>query len=117
MQSIVTLSVLLNGDIHVNPEPVRKAKYPCTVCERGVIKTSNAVTCDTCEKKTHARCLPFSNKHASYMCNQYTINTLTIDDKQELSFTSNNLPETDPAEQSNSKLPSTISSDNFECFK
>ena len=34
VQSSITLSVLLSGDIHVNPGPVRKAKYPCTVSER-----------------------------------------------------------------------------------
>ena len=61
--------------------------------------------------------IPFSNKHASYMCNECTINTLPIDDKQELSFTSNDLLDADPEEQSNNKLPSTISSDNFACFK
>ena len=53
----VYLSILVSGDIHSNPGPkARKISNPCTVCQKGVIKSSKAVSCDECDMWTHIRC-------------------------------------------------------------
>ena len=51
----IFISILVAGDISSNPGPVRKVSDPCTVCKRGVIKSSKAVSCDECEMWTHIR--------------------------------------------------------------
>ena len=56
--SYMFLSLLVSGDIQMNPGPgIRRPKHPCTVCSKGVIATSKAVECNLCTKKTHIRCI------------------------------------------------------------
>jgi hypothetical protein len=45
--------VLLSGDIHPHPGPV---KYPCIICERPVAKNHQALQCDSCDNWVHIRC-------------------------------------------------------------
>ena len=84
---LLVLMLMLCGDVHPNPGPNGKAlgsrkrtpKFPCTVCERGVIATSKAVSCDQCEKWTHIICCGVSvddynlclnsGKQISHVCN------------------------------------------------
>ena len=64
-----TFQILTSGDIEQNPGPVpasesnsapkpkkRIPKNPCTSCEKGVIASSKAISCDLCNKWTHSRC-------------------------------------------------------------
>ena len=55
----LVLMLKLCGDIHPNPGPVVKSstkkrtpKFPCSVCDKGVI-SSKAVSCDQCDNWTH----------------------------------------------------------------
>ena len=44
------LGILLNGDIHINPGPI---KYPCTLCQKSVRSNQKAIQCDFCDNWTH----------------------------------------------------------------
>ena len=37
------------SDINPCPCPVRKIRYPCSYCEKGMIATSKALECDICK--------------------------------------------------------------------
>lgn len=54
----LNLFLLRSGDIHPKPGPgnTRKPKFPCLICQKGVIKTSKAVSCDQCQQWTHIAC-------------------------------------------------------------
>ena len=52
-------NILLCGDVHQCPGPPRTPKFPCTECGRGVIKTSKAIACDSCDLWTHVKCSDF----------------------------------------------------------
>jgi hypothetical protein len=56
-----------SGDVHPHPGPTtlnkngvnskgRQPKFPCTVCKKGVVSNSKAVSCDFCDEWTHIKC-------------------------------------------------------------
>ena len=45
--------ILLSGDIHQNPEPI---KYPCAICNKPVAKNQHALQCDECDAWVHTKC-------------------------------------------------------------
>jgi hypothetical protein len=58
LKSCFCLMLLRSGDIQLNPGPTLcKPKYPCPVCNKGVIASSKAAVCEKCVQKTHVRCL------------------------------------------------------------
>ena len=64
---LLVLMLMLCGDIHPNPGPVvkngtkkRTPKFPCSVCDKGVISSSKAVSCDRCDNWTHIMCCEVS---------------------------------------------------------
>ena len=46
--------LLLSGDIHLNPGPV---KYPCGICSKPVKINQRGIQCDFCDKWHHIRCM------------------------------------------------------------
>ena len=38
---------------NLNPEPIRKIKWPCIICNRPVQNNQKALECDTCHKWCH----------------------------------------------------------------
>ena len=83
---LLVLMLMLCGDIHPNPGPVVKSgtkkrtpKFPCSVCDKGVISSSKAVSCDRCDNWTHIMCCEVSvddynlclnsGKPISHVCN------------------------------------------------
>ena len=65
----------------------RKPKYPCIACDRGVVATSKAVSCDVCQHWIHVKCtdttsldqyhkLVSSNEPILFTCNTCTLQTL-----------------------------------------
>ena len=50
---LVIQLLLLSGDIHCNPGPV---KHPCSVCERLVAINHRALQCDQCDEWVHIKC-------------------------------------------------------------
>ena len=57
LHSMAIHLLLCCGDVINNPGPTQRTpKYPCTVCDKGVISKSKAVSCDSCSKWTHVRC-------------------------------------------------------------
>eukprot|EP00112_Aurelia_sp_Birch-Aquarium-sp1_P013646 Seg2901.1 transcript_id=Seg2901.1/GoldUCD/mRNA.D3Y31 product="hypothetical protein" protein_id=Seg2901.1/GoldUCD/D3Y31 len=58
------IRILLSGDIHQNPGPVRN---PCSVCKRAVASTHRALKCNTCNKKCHIRRKCGNIKPAAYL--------------------------------------------------
>ena len=59
---MLSMCLLLCGDIHPCPGPVQKRtpKNPCGYCEKGVRSNSRAINCDVCEKWIHAKCCGIS---------------------------------------------------------
>ena len=53
----LTLFILLSGDIHYNPGPI---KYPCTECIKPVRSNQKAIQCDFCNFWTHLKCTNIS---------------------------------------------------------
>ena len=47
------LSLILSGDIALNPGPV---KYPCGSCEKPVKSNQHGILCDGCEFWYHRKC-------------------------------------------------------------
>ena len=54
---MVVVSILLAGDIHPNPGPVR---HPCGICGTPVAESHRAVCCDYCDQWVHIRCAGIS---------------------------------------------------------
>ena len=50
-------TILLSGDVHMNPGPI---KYPCTNCKKGVRSNQRAIRCDFCDEWTHMKCTTIS---------------------------------------------------------
>ena len=50
------LSLMLSGDIEINPGPVNEPMYPCAVCQLGVNWSHQAVACDVCDVWVHKSC-------------------------------------------------------------
>ncbi|CAG2205039.1 unnamed protein product [Mytilus edulis] len=51
------LTILLCGDIHINPGPI---KHPCTDCKKSVRSNQKAFQCDFCDNWTHLKCTNIS---------------------------------------------------------
>ena len=52
-QYFLILTILLSGDIHYNPGPV---KHPCTDCSKPVKSNQKAIQCDFCDLWIHLKC-------------------------------------------------------------
>ena len=52
----VFISLLLAGDIELNPGPVHPPMYPCAVCQLGVNWSDQAIACDDCDVWIHKSC-------------------------------------------------------------
>jgi len=52
-QYFLILTILLSGDIHYNPGPV---KHPCTDCNKPVKSNQKAIQCDFCDLWIHLKC-------------------------------------------------------------
>ena len=70
--------IALCGDVHPQPGPAVKVKYPCKECQRNVRSNQNAMLCANCETWSHAKCLGFTNTqfkhyldnpHIDWICN------------------------------------------------
>ena len=57
--SVLVCSLLLCGDIHLNPGPV---KYPFQVCGKAVKSNQDGIECSNCEKWNHRTCDNTSTK-------------------------------------------------------
>ena len=57
------LTVILSGDVALNPGPIR---FPCTKCEKPVRKNQQAIQCDTCDLWTRRKCTNISTKRVRY---------------------------------------------------
>lgn len=55
---VVIMGLLLAGDVHPCPGP-RTPKHPCIICQRAVIKSSKAISCDSCNNWVHIKCCDF----------------------------------------------------------
>ena len=112
--------LLLCGDIsQYNPGPGRQPKHPCTFCSKGVIATSKAVSCDTCDQWTHIKCtgyiseakykiLSIQDGDFTFYCRKRTFDFLPD---------SNFLCEINPERLDISqRLPSEANCEQFQCF-
>ena len=70
--------IALCGDVHPQPGPAVKLKYPCKECQRNVCSNQNAILCANCETWSHAKCLGVTNtqfkhyldnSHIDWICN------------------------------------------------
>lgn len=51
------ITLMVCGDIHSNPGPIRN---PCSVCSRSVRSTDKSLLCDGCDLWTHCKCASVS---------------------------------------------------------
>ena len=74
--------IALCGDVHPQPGPAVKVKYPCKECQRNVRSNQNAILCANCETWSHAKCLRLTNTqfkhyldnpHIDWICNWYCL--------------------------------------------
>ena len=56
-KSLFTVSLLLAGDIQLNPGPQVNSVYPCGVCEDPVTWNCRGVACDNCSVWYHGSCM------------------------------------------------------------
>ena len=54
---ILQLLLILSGDIHQHPDPV---KYPCGICSRPVASNHRALQCGNCDFWCHIKCVKVS---------------------------------------------------------
>ena len=66
---LFSISLLISGDVHPCPGPVRsttskskKPRYPCVRCGGAVRGNSRAVSCDGCDEWTHLSCSAISTR-------------------------------------------------------
>ena len=52
-RALVTILIVLGGDIETNPGP---SKYPCKICNKPVARTHRALQCDECDQWVHIKC-------------------------------------------------------------
>ena len=52
------LSLLMSGDVSMNPDPPRTWKCPCGTCQKPVKSNQDGLQCDSCDTWFHLRCLP-----------------------------------------------------------
>jgi hypothetical protein len=136
IKSLIICILLRGGDIEANPGPrTRIHKNKCTKCEKGVISTSKAVSCDSCNEWTHIRCTGnITNedyeklthiKNFSFFCEGCTLKDLgngeVVDCTQSDSIESNNINVDTSAnitQNSNDafQLPTESSDDQYQCF-
>ncbi|KAK6186770.1 hypothetical protein SNE40_006046 [Patella caerulea] len=117
-----TLSLLICGDIHPCPGPVRTTtpKYPCILCGRGIRINSKAISCDCCLQWIHVKCSDFSLKNYNilvksgsdfeYTCAKCSLQSLPCDisDNDEISTLNYNSSPNNSTEEK----PSV-----FKCFQ
>lgn len=102
---IITLSLLLGGDIHPCPGPrIIGRKDICPLCEKTVRKNNKAVACDICDKFIHNKCggfLPFVCNACSLraVANPECMDCSVMEDKEALS------------------TPASPIADQFACFQ
>ena len=75
---LISLTLLLAGDIHLNPGPINKnaSVYPCGLCEHPVSWNCHAVCCDGCDVWHHKSCIELCSadfellqrSHVQWMC-------------------------------------------------
>ena len=58
--------IILCGDVHPQPGPAAKTKFPCKECQKNVRSNQNAILCANCETWSHAKCLGFTNTQFNY---------------------------------------------------
>ena len=56
------MTLLLSGDISLNPGPV---KNPCSICLRPVTRNHKAVSCDACKVEVHIHCEGITKKECN----------------------------------------------------
>ena len=56
-KSFFTVSLLLAGDVQLNPGPQVNSVYPCGVCEDPVTWNCRGVACDNCSVWYHGSCM------------------------------------------------------------
>lgn len=128
-KSVLHLCLLQCGDVQLNPGPTacsgarnrqRQPKHPFTVCVKGVISTSKAVVCESCNRKTHIKCTGdrstqrydnfIQNNDLKFYCTQCSLQVLPHNVDLNESTTD------DLHEDNHHSLPSGADNDHFQCF-
>ena len=63
---IIAIILLLAGDIHPQPGPI---KHPCMVCKCPVHANHRALKCDICKSWGHIKCVNITLSEYKNMCN------------------------------------------------
>ena len=66
-KALFAVSLLLAGDIHLNPGPRNNSVYPCGVFEDAVTWNCRGIACDNCSVWFHASCMELCTKDLSIL--------------------------------------------------
>jgi hypothetical protein len=69
------ISILLCGDVHYNPGPI---KHPCISCKKSVRSNQKAIQCDFCDEWTHLKCTTLSNSEYNILSTGDTEMSTTV---------------------------------------
>ena len=64
------LTLLLSGDLELNPGPV---KDPCAVCSKCVRKNQRGIACDSCDSWFHTKCIGMDMATYQIYCEDETV--------------------------------------------
>ena len=67
LQHLLTILLIVSGDIQLNPGPRQASVYPCGFCELKVGWSTLALCCDNCDVWYHKDCLSLSNTRYSLL--------------------------------------------------
>lgn len=119
-KSTLLIFMIICGDIHPHPGPTsirRQSKNPCKICDRGIIKTSKFITCNSCQSKSHVKCAKvlLSSSSSDYYCDSCMLDSLPFNHSESFDQCSETTTENLPPPYVN--LPSTVKDDSYEMFK
>ncbi len=112
--------MLIFGDVHTHLGPTnvkRQPKYPCQICNKGIIKTSKYIKCTVCQTKVHIKCakVPSQDNDNLYTCDLCSFDSLPFNRCELFSQFFESVNEINPPCFIN--LPRTLKEDFFKAFK
>ena len=91
-RTIITLMLLLCGDVELNLGPVNKSIYPCGFCELRVNWSHKALCCDSCSLWYHKTCLSMASGDFAHLENESNTSWHCIRCRTPLSVTYHSKP-------------------------
>lgn len=126
-KSTLLIFILICGDVHPHPGPStarRTPKCPCSICKKGIIKTSKSMHCEICKCKSHIKCAKISldkyeawlsgTSNFQYLCDSCSLLSLPFNHCESLNSSFECPEQNDPTKFV--QFPSVVKEDCFKIF-